>query len=56
MRQHNICDVGRPGQTHRCKCGHLKDEHVRDSKGNLQCQRYIFSEEANMMVQCGCKI
>jgi hypothetical protein len=35
MREANI---GQSGQTKKCKCGHLKDEHQPMPDGNIYCQ------------------
>ena len=56
MKSKNLCDVGQTGQNPYCKCGHLKDHHLRNVDGDLQCQKFVFDEKANKMLQCGCKI
>jgi len=50
------CDVGQFGQNKFCKCGHLKDKHLRDANGDLQCQCKVFNADAVKFMQCGCKI
>jgi hypothetical protein len=64
-QQKQICDVGQFGQNKFCKCGHLKDHHLRTvivgipdafTQDVLQCQCKVYDSDARKFMQCGCKI
>jgi hypothetical protein len=42
--------------TELCHCDHKKNHHWPSPDGTLICQEQVFNDQANKMMQCGCKI